>query len=155
MPERLTVLAPSSAGSAVPAFFAPDPTAARRVLEFFTARIRNPHTRKAYAKAAAEFAAWCEAQSLRRLRDVEPAHVAGVRGPGGNPARQGAAAGGLAAGGGQGGRMKGEPYSALHARLFQAPGSAYPGVRQARLDARDPDRRAALETLRLFAGKHG
>jgi hypothetical protein len=72
MPERLTVLAPSSAGSAVPAFFAPDPTAARRVLEFFTARIRNPHTRKAYAKAAAEFSIFlCDYLASREtLREI-------------------------------------------------------------------------------------
>ena len=31
-----------------------------RFLEFFTAQIRNPHTRRAYARAAAEFLAWCE-----------------------------------------------------------------------------------------------
>ena len=49
---------------------------ARRVIEFFTANIRNPHTRKAYAKAAGEFAAWCEARGLGQLRDVQPVHVA-------------------------------------------------------------------------------
>ena len=29
----------------------PDPAADRRVIEFFTAHIRNPHTRNAYAQA--------------------------------------------------------------------------------------------------------
>ena len=33
----------------LPALLAPDPAAARRVIEFFIAHIRNPHTRKAYA----------------------------------------------------------------------------------------------------------
>jgi hypothetical protein len=33
--------------------------AAKRFLEFFTATIRNPHTRKAYARATGDFFAWC------------------------------------------------------------------------------------------------
>ena len=34
--------------------------AAWRYVEFFTANIRNPHTRRAYARACARFFAWCE-----------------------------------------------------------------------------------------------
>ena len=60
----------------LPALFAPDREAARRFVEFFTANIRNPNTRRAYARAATEFAAWCELQDLRDLRDIEPIHVA-------------------------------------------------------------------------------
>jgi site-specific recombinase XerD len=60
----------------LPALFAPDEGAARRFVEFFTANIRNPNTRRAYARAASEFAAWCEQQSLRELQDIEPIHVA-------------------------------------------------------------------------------
>lgn len=41
-----------------------------------TANIRNPHTRKAYTKAAGEFAAWCEHAGIAHLRDVQPIHVA-------------------------------------------------------------------------------
>ena len=37
----------------LPALLAPDPAAERCVMEFFTAHIRNPHTRKAYARASA------------------------------------------------------------------------------------------------------
>ncbi len=37
-----------------------------RFLEFFTAQIRNPHTRRAYARAATEFFDWLEAQSVDR-----------------------------------------------------------------------------------------
>ena len=48
----------------LPALLTPDPAAERRVIEFFTAHIRNPHTRNAYALAAAGFAAWCEAQHI-------------------------------------------------------------------------------------------
>ena len=33
----------------LPSLLAPDPDAARRIIEFFTSHIRNPHTRKAYA----------------------------------------------------------------------------------------------------------
>ncbi len=65
-----------SAGVALPALFAPDPSTAKRVFEFFTANIRNPNTRRAYAKAAASFASWCEARGLDQLRDVQPVHVA-------------------------------------------------------------------------------
>lgn len=40
-----------------------------RFLEFFTAQIRNPHTRRAYARAAAEFLACAKAgASLPSLR---------------------------------------------------------------------------------------
>ena len=52
--------------------FTPTPKAARRVLEFFTAQINNPHTRRAYLNAARRFDAWCVAQ----LTDVQAFHVA-------------------------------------------------------------------------------
>ena len=61
----------------LPALFAPTPEAAKRYVEFFTANTRNPHTRRAYARAAAEFAAWCSGPAgLAELRDIEPVHVA-------------------------------------------------------------------------------
>ncbi|MDZ4782923.1 MAG: tyrosine-type recombinase/integrase [Planctomycetia bacterium] len=63
-------------GVTLPALFAPDASTAKRVIEFFTANIRNRHTRRAYAKAAAGFAAWCETRGLSQLRDVQPVHVA-------------------------------------------------------------------------------
>ena len=46
----------------LPALFAPDRDAARRLVEFFTANIRNPNTRRAYARAAVQYATWCEAK---------------------------------------------------------------------------------------------
>ena len=58
----------------LPSQLAPD--ADRRVIEFFTAHIRNPHTRKAYARTAAGFAAWAERCGIAQLRQVEPVHVA-------------------------------------------------------------------------------
>ncbi len=63
-------------GPVLPKLFAPDKDAARRFIEFFTANIRNPHTRRAYARAAVEFAAWCEENDLRELADIEPVHLA-------------------------------------------------------------------------------
>jgi site-specific recombinase XerD len=35
-----------------------------RYIEFFTANIRNPHTRRAYARACGRFFAWCEDRGL-------------------------------------------------------------------------------------------
>ena len=50
--------------------------AARRFLEFFTATIRNPHTRRAYGRACGDFLAWCADAGVRELAAVEPLHVA-------------------------------------------------------------------------------
>ena len=60
----------------LPSLLAPDPDAARRIIEFFTSHIRNPHTRKAYALAAGGFGARCERHGIAHLRDVEPVPVA-------------------------------------------------------------------------------
>jgi site-specific recombinase XerD len=51
--------------------------AAIRFVEFFTANIRNPNTRAAYARAVSDFFRWCEEKGLRRLDGVQPVHVAG------------------------------------------------------------------------------
>jgi len=61
---------------ALPTLFAPSPNAGKRFIEFFTANIRNPNTRKAYARAAVEFATWCGNNGLTELQDIEPVHVA-------------------------------------------------------------------------------
>jgi hypothetical protein len=50
--------------------------AARRVLEFFAANIRNPHTRRAYAHAVAGFMTWCDANRVGSITAVQPPHVA-------------------------------------------------------------------------------
>lgn len=60
----------------LPALFAPTPDASRRYIEFFTANIRNPNTRRAYHLAAVQFADWCQGAGLTELRDIEPVHVA-------------------------------------------------------------------------------
>ena len=47
-----------------------------RFLEFFTAQIRNPHTRRAYARAAVEFFAWLETHGITQLTAIQSVHVA-------------------------------------------------------------------------------
>ena len=51
------------------------PDAVARFLEFFAGRIANERTRAAYARAAGQFLAWCEARGLV-LDAVSPLHVA-------------------------------------------------------------------------------
>ena len=46
-----------------------------RYVEFFTANIRNPHTRRAYARACSRFFAWCETRGLS-LTSIRPFDVA-------------------------------------------------------------------------------
>jgi hypothetical protein len=50
--------------------------ASMRFLEFFAANIRIPHTRRAYARAADEFLAWCAGGGVSSIAVVQPAHVA-------------------------------------------------------------------------------
>ena len=47
-----------------------------RLLEFFTAQIRNPHTRRAYVRAVGEFCAWLEARGVPSIAAVGSIHVA-------------------------------------------------------------------------------
>ena len=62
---------------ALPALIASaDETARRRFLEFFAVTIRNPHTRRAYARAAGDFLAWIAARGVSSLAGVQPLHVA-------------------------------------------------------------------------------
>ena len=60
----------------LPVFFAPDAKTAERVVEFFTAQIRNPNTRKAYMHATEMFAAWSAKHGIGELNRVRPIHVA-------------------------------------------------------------------------------
>jgi site-specific recombinase XerD len=50
--------------------------AGNRFLEFFTANIRNPHTRRAYSRGASKFLTWCKTVGINSLQHVEPIHVA-------------------------------------------------------------------------------
>lgn len=47
-----------------------------RFLEFFTTNIRNPNTRRAYARAVNEFLTWCSSVGVADLRAVATLHVA-------------------------------------------------------------------------------
>jgi integrase/recombinase XerC len=73
--NQLTPLPPSRFG--LPALVASaEDRAQRRFLEFFAVTIRNPHTRRAYARAAGEFLAWCDARGVTSITGVQPLHVA-------------------------------------------------------------------------------
>ena len=62
---------------ALPALVASADEATRlRFLEFFAVTIRNPHTRRAYARAAGDFLAWVAARGVTSLAGVQPLHVA-------------------------------------------------------------------------------
>jgi site-specific recombinase XerD len=50
--------------------------AGMRFLEFFAANIRNPHTRRAYYRAAEEFLDWCARAGVPSIAAVQPVHVA-------------------------------------------------------------------------------
>ncbi|ABO59041.1 tyrosine-type recombinase/integrase [Burkholderia multivorans] len=47
-----------------------------RFLEFFASAIRNPHTRRAYARAAGDFLTWCGEMGIPSIAAVQPLHVA-------------------------------------------------------------------------------
>jgi site-specific recombinase XerD len=49
--------------------------ASRRVIEFFTAEIRNTNTREAYGRAVRQFFEWVAGHGLS-LNEIEPVHVA-------------------------------------------------------------------------------
>jgi site-specific recombinase XerD len=50
--------------------------ASYRFFEFFTANIRNPNTRRAYARAALEFFDWLAARGVTQITAIESVHVA-------------------------------------------------------------------------------
>ncbi len=50
--------------------------AAWRFVEFFTANIRNPNTRRAYGRAVGDFFRWCEARRIRDINCISPTIVA-------------------------------------------------------------------------------
>ena len=76
-PSETRIPVPTVASAQVPALFArAGERAATRFIEFFTANIRNPNTRRAYFTAVTGFSDWCISHGLPDLVDVEPVHVA-------------------------------------------------------------------------------
>jgi integrase/recombinase XerD len=66
----------ATSGPIVPAAIAQaGDKAAKRYIEFFTATIRNPNTRRAYGRAVFDFFLWTDDLGLA-LPDIEPVHVA-------------------------------------------------------------------------------
>lgn len=51
------------------------PRAQTRFFEFFVSNIRNPNTRRAYARAIGDFLAWCSGQGVVSIVEVQPLHV--------------------------------------------------------------------------------
>ncbi|MBI3785561.1 MAG: tyrosine-type recombinase/integrase [Deltaproteobacteria bacterium] len=47
-----------------------------RFMEFFTANIRNPNTRRAYGRAVSDFFRWCSEHRVRDLAHISPTVVA-------------------------------------------------------------------------------
>src|SRR6202140_193603 len=81
-PDQLPALIPpgtvttADPVSVVPALIAAAGDAAGwRYVEFFTANIRNPNTRRAYARACSRFFAWCDDRKLT-LTTIRPFDVA-------------------------------------------------------------------------------
>jgi site-specific recombinase XerD len=72
--NQLTPLAPTHTLPALIA--AAGDQATRRFLEFFAANIRNPHTRRAYSRAVADFLSWCDERGVPSIAAVQPLHVA-------------------------------------------------------------------------------
>lgn len=65
-------------GASLPTIIAvADERARFRFLEFFAANIRNPNTRRAYARAAEEFLGWCSGRAVVSLNEIHAIHVTG------------------------------------------------------------------------------
>ena len=78
-------LTPSDDSHLVPALIADaGDQAAWRYLEFFTANIRNPNTRRAYARACQQFFAWCDERGLT-LMTIRPSTWLGISKPARRP----------------------------------------------------------------------
>jgi integrase/recombinase XerC len=67
----------SSPGPTLPPVVAASgPQAQRHFLEFFAATIRNPHTRRAYARGVVDFLDWCAERGVTTLPQIQPLRVA-------------------------------------------------------------------------------
>ena len=73
--NQLVVLPPSQTPALISAA---GERAAFRFLEFFTAQIRNPNTRRAYARNVGDFLAWIERAGVASIADVTPIERRGI-----------------------------------------------------------------------------
>ena len=74
-PRRLGALTPLPHGQLIPALIVDaGDQASWRYIDFFTSNIRNPNTRRAYARACGSFFAWCEDRGLA-LATIRPFDV--------------------------------------------------------------------------------
>ena len=70
---EVAILEPAAGSMLVPAMVAAaGERAALRFIDFFTANIRNPNTRAAYAVAVRGFFAWLDQHEIRARRDPHP-----------------------------------------------------------------------------------
>ena len=67
---------PSPGTTLPPIVAASGAQAQRHFLEFFAATIRNPHTRRAYARGVVDFLDWCTERGVTALPQIQPLHVA-------------------------------------------------------------------------------
>jgi site-specific recombinase XerD len=73
--RAVVTLVPTRADHVVPAVIAEAGDAAGwRYVEFFTANIRNPNTRRAYVRACGTFFSWCEERGIS-LGTIRPYDV--------------------------------------------------------------------------------
>lgn len=75
MPTHSLMVLPASPAGVPALVAAAGRKATRRYVEFFTAEIRNPRTRRAYHRAVGKFFRWCERHRLT-LDSAGPVHVA-------------------------------------------------------------------------------
>jgi site-specific recombinase XerD len=76
-PDAVQQIANISSSRLLPALVEAAGEEARfRFAEFFAANIRNPHTRRAYARAVGKFLDWCLDQGVADIRQVRTLHVA-------------------------------------------------------------------------------
>lgn len=72
-----TALEPLAPAPALPPIVAASGAQAQRhFVEFFAATIRNPHTRRAYARGVVDFLDWCAERGVTTLPQIQPLHVA-------------------------------------------------------------------------------
>jgi site-specific recombinase XerD len=72
----LTLVPGGSGGVLPPVLASAGSRAGERTVEFFTAHIRNPNTREAYARAVSQFFAWMAERGLAEFQQLTPVHVA-------------------------------------------------------------------------------